>query len=398
MALLDIASQPEYPGAKPEEIATLYVAGRYYSDWETVWVQNRWHDPFNYFRFASAERDPIPGLWDRLQWVPGDSCGIYLARRLAMTGIILVRQVAYEAESHGVSLQGKGKAWELTSSILPDEGDGGNFKGDLISIASQVLAPTNVRLAPPVGTIDGTLFNPPEGVHFNQGDTRWAFIERLSRTRNVDLANDKDGNLVLVGPHGPRVSAVLIEGENIHSAQVVINGEDMYSFVFATGQAPPDDQNNGPRASELRSKAVPPGILPEFRPLLVPIEHPVKQQHEVDLRALKEARWSGVRIDADITVYGWLDPTGKLWQVGTEVEVDSPMVPIKQMLSIETATFTQDSTSGSRTQLHLIETWRNNSSGGPATLPSATADTSTPTTKPATATPPDALPPLLPEE
>src|SRR5215831_18739616 len=56
------------------------------------------------------------------------------------------------------------------------------------------------------------------------------------------------------------------------------------------------------------------------------VEHPVRTQHEVDLRAQKEARWSGEKIDADVVVYGWLDPTGKLWKVGTEVEFDSPMV------------------------------------------------------------------------
>jgi len=389
--------QREFVGVNRNEVATVYAAGQYFSDWETVWVQHRWHDPYNYFRFTAAERDPVPALWDRIQFKPGDSCGIYLADRLALTGIILVRQVAYEANSHGVSLQGKGKAWELTGDILPEEGDGGgNFHGDLIGIVVQVLNPTSVRLGEVKGTIDGSPFNPPDGVHFQQGETRYQFIERLARTRNVDVANNKDGDLVLVGPHGPVNSAVLIEGENIFSAQVVINGEDMYSFVMTTGQTRPSDSQNGTAATELRAKAVPPGILPEFRPLLVPIEHPVKTQREVELRAYKEARWSGVRIDADIVVYGWLDPTGKLWQVGTEVTVDSPMVPIDQALSIETATFTQDSNSGTRTSLHLIETWRNNTSGGPATdAPTVKADTTASAAPPA-GTPADPFPAFLP--
>jgi prophage tail gpP-like protein len=104
-----VYSQPEYPGVKPEEVATVVVGGRYYSDWETTWVQHRRLDPYMYFRFTAAERDPIPGLWDRLQFKPPDPCAIYLAGRLAVTGIIMVRQVAYEGNSHGVSLQGKGK-------------------------------------------------------------------------------------------------------------------------------------------------------------------------------------------------------------------------------------------------------------------------------------------------
>jgi prophage tail gpP-like protein len=392
---MDAQTQTEYPGVKPDEVATLVVGGQYFSDWETIWVQHRWHDPYNYFRFTAAERDPIPGLWSRLQFKPPDSVAVYLAGRLAVTGFIMVRQVAYDPNSHGVSLQGKGKAWELTGSVIPDDSKGGNYEGPLISIVEQVLAKTNVRIGEVVGNIDGTPFKP--AVHPNQGESKWQFLERLARDRNVDLANNKNGDLVLVGPHGPRMSASVIEGMNIVSAQVVINGEDAYSYVLVSGQRQPDDQTNGPAASEMRAKAVPPGTLPEVRPLLVPVEHPVWTQHEVELRAAKEARWSGVKIDADVVVYGWLDQRGNLWQVGTEVEFDSPMVPINQPLTIETATFTQDSTAGTRTSLHLIETWRNNVSGGLATdaQPTVRSDTAPATGSPDT-TPADPPPAFLP--
>ena len=380
-------TQEPYAGANPKEIAKLVVGGMYYSDWETVWVQHRWHDPYNYFRFTAAERDPVPALWDRIQFKPGDPCGIYLGGVLALTGIILVRQVAYEANSHGVSLQGKGKAWEITGSILPEEGDGGgNFKGDLTSVVSQVLAPTSVRIGGILGTIDGTPINEKNGGHFQQGESRYQFIERLARMRNVDIANNKNGDVVLVGPHAVTANAAVIEGENIISAQVVINGEDKYTYVLTSGQRPPDDQTNGTAASEMRAKVTtpdPPGVsVPEFRPLLVPIEHPVLTQHEVEMRAEKEARFAGTRIDADIVVYGWFDQNGELWKVGTEVIVNSPMVPTDDlpggMLTIVTATFTQDSNSGTRTSLHLEEPWRTNASGGAATdAPTAKAGTAT---------------------
>src|SRR5262249_26037596 len=70
------------------------------------YVQHRLHDPYNYFRFTAAERDPIPELWSRLQFIPGDEVEILLGGQKAITGIILVRQTAYDSNSHGVSLQG----------------------------------------------------------------------------------------------------------------------------------------------------------------------------------------------------------------------------------------------------------------------------------------------------
>ena len=43
MTFTDVLSQPAYPGAKPEEVAEVFIDKFVYSDWETVWVQHRWH-------------------------------------------------------------------------------------------------------------------------------------------------------------------------------------------------------------------------------------------------------------------------------------------------------------------------------------------------------------------
>ena len=68
----DAQSQPNYTGANPEEVATLIVGGLRFTDWETVWVQHRINDMFPIFRFIYAERDPLPELWNKLQFKPGD--------------------------------------------------------------------------------------------------------------------------------------------------------------------------------------------------------------------------------------------------------------------------------------------------------------------------------------
>src|ERR1700761_6129203 len=97
----------------PQEIATLEVNGVQFQDWESVWVQQRAHDPYTLFRFTAAERDPIFNVantfpsWQKLQFKPGDNCTITLAGQLACTGIIETRQVAYDAHQHGVMLIGK---------------------------------------------------------------------------------------------------------------------------------------------------------------------------------------------------------------------------------------------------------------------------------------------------
>jgi nucleoid-associated protein YgaU len=93
--------QPPAPSAtKPQELAVLTVNGVKFDDWESVTVQKRYGDPFTWFRFTAAERDPEVArknefpLWQRLQFKPGDACTVELAGIEAVHGWIEVRQVA----------------------------------------------------------------------------------------------------------------------------------------------------------------------------------------------------------------------------------------------------------------------------------------------------------------
>jgi hypothetical protein len=53
MTFTEVISQPPYPGAKPKEVAEIFVDRFVY--WETVWVQNRWKDASPIFRFTAVE-------------------------------------------------------------------------------------------------------------------------------------------------------------------------------------------------------------------------------------------------------------------------------------------------------------------------------------------------------
>src|SRR6516162_425852 len=102
-------TQPTSFGAKPEETVTMEINGQYYSDWETVWIKNQVEVPYSEFRFTCAERDKPPDLWTKFQPSTRQVVKIYFAGNiLVVTGVIIVRQVAYDANSHGVSLQGVG--------------------------------------------------------------------------------------------------------------------------------------------------------------------------------------------------------------------------------------------------------------------------------------------------
>ena len=210
MTFTDVLSQPAYPGAKPEEVAEVFIDKFVYSDWETVWVQHRWHDAWPIFRITTAERDPVAELWARLQIIPGDLCLIKLGGVVAITGVVTVRQTAYDANSHAVSIQGMGVQWFTWRGAILDKTQ--EFKGGYVDVATQVMAPFGVTPTV-IGTIDPTEFKPP--AHNEIGESVFQFLEKLGRERKVVLGGDYAGNLLLVGDHESQVVDELIEGVNI---------------------------------------------------------------------------------------------------------------------------------------------------------------------------------------
>jgi prophage tail gpP-like protein len=332
------------------------VAGVYFSDWETVWVHNTWGDPNSEFRFTCAERDPIPNLWTKLQFKPRDKCTIWLANIKAVTGVIIVRQVAYDANSHGVSLQGVGASWfAARASILPTQNV--NYKGSLVEITQQLLAPTGVKLKV-IGDVPSKPFDDP--VHPSPGETIFSFVERLSKDRNTIVGSTENGEWLLIGLHDlkDQGEGELVEGFNILSAQVVIDDQGARDMYYAGDQSKAGDDHNMTAAAEVQQGV--PGDLPFYSPLYVPLEHPVKTPDEVLMRARHEQMWGmGEEITANVVVQGWFNPRDKrLWRPGMAVHIKSPMAMLDMNLGVRSVTFTQDRQAGSRTTLDLVRPYR----------------------------------------
>ena len=194
---MPIPTAPEaVPVPNPEEVATLLVSqtgspAYNFQDWETVWVQIRWADAWPHFRFTCAERDPIPGLWQKLQFKPQDQCAIYLGGKLAIAGVIIQRQVSYDANQHAVMLYGKGVTWYAARGSILDkksEYDNQTFE----QIARKVVAPFGVGIKV-VGTLDAI---PYPKMQVQPGEKLFDFLERIARPKGIVVGSDEKGNFV----------------------------------------------------------------------------------------------------------------------------------------------------------------------------------------------------------
>lgn len=333
-----------------------------FEDWETVYVHGRRGDSFSYFRFTAAERDDIDRLvqippfniplWQKLQFKPGDACQIYLAGQQVINGFIETRQVAYNANSHGVELIGKSTtAWAAKSSVDHPTGNFDNM--NIFEVAQACLAPYGQPLVP-IGKLDNTRF--PK-LQCNPGETVWDFLERIGRPRGVIIGTDGKGNFLLIGQHSIPVSGQLIEGKNIKACQCVITNEYAYEKFDMRAQHAADDQNSGPKASEM--KAVVSGApVPMKSKLITPAGQPVRTEQELFAMARNEAKWHNATIyTATVTVQGWLSDGKNLWRPGDTVYLYSPMIMADQHMVIEQAIFTQDDKNGTQTQMVLKFPW-----------------------------------------
>lgn len=344
---------------KAEEVATVVVNGKRFDDWETVMVQDRMHEAFPTFRFTAAERDILPPYWGPLRFAPGDQCGIYLGGKLAITGIILSRQVAYDANQHSVQLQGVGRTWAAARGSIVDQR--GNYdKHSFFEAAQKVTAPFGV-LIEPVGELDSTPF---EKLQVQPGETLWDFLERIARPRGVIMGSDMHGKFLAIGRHQKPVTGELEEGYDIKRCQCIISIENTRHDFRVIGQRPRSDEGTPGDAAQQEANVA--GTLFYYSPLLTTAEQPVHNIAELATRAENERRWNeGTRIECNITVYGWLRKDGSLWRAGDEVTVYSPMIMLGRgtRLKIETCTFTQSSESGTETTLMLRDPYYLGSTG-----------------------------------
>jgi len=344
-------AQFDYPRQQASETATVRVNNRNFSDWETVLVESSLREPWPTFKFTAAEDSPTPVSWPALQFKPDDLCAIYLGGLLAVSGIILTRQTAYNADSHAVMLAGAGITWRAARSSHVDSD--GNFDGlSYQQIVERVLKPFGIG-AVFVGNISSEPF---QEAQIQKGEEIWAFFERLGRNVGIVVGSDRFGNFVFIGDHVGNVAARLVEGENILSCVAVISVENIWSEFRMQGQIPASDDTHGTAASE--QEAIAPGLASRYSPLLTPAEQPVSPSM-LQLRADHESKWSsGTLIRVTAVVQGWFTPDGlKLWTPGDDVSVYSPSAMLDDVLVIEKVAFSQDRERGTLTTLDLVVPW-----------------------------------------
>jgi prophage tail gpP-like protein len=341
----------------PKEIAYLRVNGTDYYDWTSVTVEVRITQAFPIFQFDCTEFDEVTKLptgmsqaqiANNMRIVPGDIVEVYLAGIQIILGYVTERHVGYDARSHGVRIVGVGKTYDLVSTSVWQQG-GAMDNQNWAQIAQKLIAPYGIGLQTK-GSLD---LKPYEQVHVQPGEIVWSALERYARQRAIVMGSTHDGKLLGIGPHAATESDQLVEGLNILRANAVIADDNVYHRIFAVGQRAGNDNVWGDQASKLVGQVS--GSAQRYRPL-VTVMDVSDDQHGAQQRAQMDKIFTeGGRIEANITVQGWLRESGDLWRAGDYYWVRSPMLLMNMKLGCRSIVYEQSDNAGTTTTLTLVD-------------------------------------------
>jgi prophage tail gpP-like protein len=339
------------------ETAVLTVNGMDFRDWESVSVKHAMRDRPPYLcRFTCSEGLPIAGNLTKMQIKPGMDCTVTLAGILAFTGKVMTRQVYYDATRHHIEIQA-GTFDELnTASVISKtmEWKDKTFQ----QIGNDILKNFNLQMKFEGGSPPDQKFPRASAMH---GEAVQDFLDRLARSlkteagTSIKFTSNPNGEYVVVVGPGDGSDSVT-EGKDIIIGREIIYNPAMATYHPAIAQGPSSDKKfgapnySGPfnqQAMQSFAGFMPPGTIVS--------EIPTSDKQVVGNRASTETKWLGEdQITVNATVYGWIRPSGGLWQRNQKVRVYSPMLMMHgDELEAKSVVFTQDNKTGTRTTLEL---------------------------------------------
>jgi prophage tail gpP-like protein len=339
---------------KQTELAVLTVKGQEFRDWETIMVRHaiREQPPYR-FRFTCSEAVPISSNFATMQIKPGDDCEVTLAGIKAISGKVSTRQVYYDKRRHYVEIQGATYTLD-TSGSSPITKTMEHKDVTFEQLAKSLLKPFKIPFKVEGGQLSQAKFPRVSLMH---GLSVFDHLDLYARSIGASFTSDAQGSFVAIAGPGQGKDEV-VEGKNILIGREIIYNPSMESAAPAISQGTGSDKKSGAEVShkpyisqDMQKLAT---GFHSFMPFTIPMELPWTEKEHLKGRAQTERNWMAEdQITVFATVYGWLRPSGGLWDRNQMVHVKSPMLIMDMDLRVKSVTFTQDSNEGTRTVLEL---------------------------------------------
>lgn len=325
-------------------IVRMVVDGQEWTAFETVSVSYGARQAAR--SFSATVSDDTKGFMDRWDYLPGSKVQVYGNGDLLLTGHIDAIKPKFDSESHSVEVTARSKGGDSVDSSQTHQT--GRFENKNIHQIAQELDRQGVGFTLGQGVQLRTI----PYFQANPAETVYQAVERLARRDGLLLSGQADGSIRIERGGDQRGNAPLIEGVNILSGSADIDMGKRRSEYRVRGQ-----RRNGQNQNELRidrasidRQASTGG---RYRPLVILPEFDID-----DGQAQRRARWhrdraKGLSVRGEISVQGWHDDGGQLWQTNKLVYVYCPSLKLDQDMLIDKVELSQGR-DGSTASLSLV--------------------------------------------
>ncbi len=324
------------------EIVTVSAGGFQYSTWLEVEIQAGAGQAARSFTIKAAEpNEAIAAAWP---FAPGTPVEIDATGDLMVTGYVDDYAPEFDKTSHTATITGRSKGADAIdcSQVHPT----GRFDNQDLGQIAQALDVFGIGFTPEI---------PLKQIPFHQtvqGATVFQELDTLARAQGVLLVGNPDGSVSLTnasvfGMH----AGALVEGVNIEKASAKLSMRKKHSSVKARGQRWKGDGKTNLRIEQEQTDST----VSRYRPLILLVEGDTDPQRAQERANWHVARQSGYATTAEVTVTGWRDSGGKLWNPKQLVYLQSGKLKIDQVMAIKQVTFTQNRSTGTTAKLSLVD-------------------------------------------
>ncbi|WP_024340979.1 phage baseplate assembly protein [Bradyrhizobium japonicum] len=302
--------------ARPDQIAVVTANGQRYDIWTEIECTRSAEDIIDHALLTVAEISPRQrGVISGLKLQPGDQATVTLAGQKIISGLVYMRQGAVDANAHQVQIGISSMGQAVMASTVDGE-PGQYINQTLQQIGSAVFGKVGVKFSV---SASGDMPFPRVSEHI--GESRFSFIERLCRMRNMHMIDDGTGGIVAFRG-AAKGGLVLREGQNIERGRILLKNNDHVDEITVKGHDANNDSADANRSPTGSTKVSP----PVNRPFKI-IAEEMGNSAAMQLRANHQGDWTKyMQVDGEIVTPGWLCPQGDLWwnHVTAQVTIVSP--------------------------------------------------------------------------
>lgn len=327
----------------PSGNAEIKVAAAFYGGWKVVRVSRSIEQIAGTFELEVSERWPgQPAAARPIR--PGAACQVLLDGTPIITGHVDAVDPDFDANRHGIRVAGRDKTADLVDcSAIYRTGQWRNVRLD--RLAADLLKDYAIKVV--VEAEVGAAFS---SWNIQEGETVFECLDRAARMRALLLTSNPAGDLVIARAGQRRLAHGLVEGINIKAARGNFTWQDRFSRYVVKGQGRLGE--DGDTVHSAPSGTVSDATVSRHRPLVV-----LAESHSQNATLRDRAEWErnvrrGRSARASITVQGWRDPSGALWEPNTLVPVTSPRLWLNNAwLLIVGCIYSLDDQGGTLTEL-----------------------------------------------